>query len=224
MRIQPYYAEAHNNLGLALANQGKVSEAIAEFVTALRIKPDYAEAHNNLGLALDIQGRVAEAIAEYTAALLIKPDFTEAHNNLGSALAGQGRVAEAIAECREALRLKPDLPQALSTVAWIFATDGDANLRNAGEAVQLAERLCAITRYRRAEYLDVLAAAYAEAGRFSDAIRVAQKAIELASAAGQQELAPNGHSGLAQQIQERLKLYEAGRPFHEEPSTLTPPS
>jgi hypothetical protein len=62
--------------------------------------------------------------------------------------------------------------------------------------------------------LDALAAAYAEDGRFDDAIRVAQKAIELENAAGQQEL--------AQRIQERLKLYRAGQPFHEGSASIAP--
>ena len=125
----------------------------------------------------------------------------EAHHNLGNALLRQGKVSEAIAQYREALRLKPDWPPALSRLAWILATDRNASLRNGAEAVQLAERLCEVTGYQQADALDVLAAAYAEAGRFSDAIRVAQKAVELANAAGQEDLA--GH------IQERLKLYQA---------------
>jgi tetratricopeptide (TPR) repeat protein len=224
LRIKPDFAEAHNNLGLALAGQGKVSEAIAEFAAALRIMPGYAKAHNNLGNALFGLGKVPEAIGHYEQALRIKPDNVGAHYNLGVALAGQGRVPEAMTQYREALRLKPDLSPALHKLAWILATDGNAKLRNAGEAVQFAERLCAITEYQQVDALDVLAAAYAEAGRFNDAIQAAQKALELEGAVGQQELAPNGHSGLAKQIQERLKLYQAGRPFHEGPVAQMPPS
>ena len=159
------------------------------------------------GILWPAKARLTEAVAEYQAALRIKPDNVEAHYNMGNALASQGRIAEAMAEYRETLRLRPDWPPALSKLAWILATDGNASFRNAGEAVQLAERLCAVTGYQQADALDVLAAAYAEAGRFSDAIRVAQQAVELASAAGQQEL--------ARQLQERLQLYQAGRPFHE---------
>jgi tetratricopeptide (TPR) repeat protein len=214
LRIKPDFATAHNNLGTALASQGKVSEAIAEFAAALRTERDYAEAHNNLGNALFLLDNVPEAIAEYAAALRIKPDNVGAHYNLGVGLAGQGRVPEAMAQYREALRLKPDFPPALRKLAWILATDGNANLRNAGEAVQLAERLCAITGSQQTKDLDVLAAAYAEAGRFSDAIRIAQKAVELAGAAGQQEL--------ARQVQERLKLYQAGWPFHEGSASIAP--
>jgi protein O-mannosyl-transferase len=214
LRIKPDNAEACNNLGLALASQGKVSEAIYQYEQALRIRPDYAKAQNNIGLALASQGKASEAIAEFAAALRIQPDYAEAHCNLGVALVSQGRIAAAIVQYREALRLKPDLAPALYALAWILATHGDANLRNAGEAVQLAERLCATTGSQNAEDLDVLAAAYAEAGRFSDAIRVAQKAIELAGDAGQQEL--------AQHVQERLKLYQAGQPFLEGSASAAP--
>ncbi|MGD0651499.1 MAG: tetratricopeptide repeat protein [Verrucomicrobiia bacterium] len=205
LQIKPDYAEAHYNLGLALAELGKTAEAIAEYQAALRIKPDNAAAHNNLGNILARQGKLAEAVAEYQAALRIRPTNVEAHYNMGNALASQGRVAEAMAEYRETLRLKPDWPPALGKLAWILATDGNASFRNAGEAVQLAERLCAFTGYQQAEAMDVLAAACAEAGRFNDAVRVAEKAVELSNAAGQQEL--------ARQIQERLQLYLAGRPY-----------
>jgi len=214
LRIKPDYTAAHNNLGNALLRLGSVPEAIAEFTAALRIKPDNAEAHSNLGSALAGQGRIAEAIAEFAAALRIKPDNAEAHYNMGLALASQGRISEAIAEYRETLRLNPDLAPALYELAWILAVDRNASLRNGAEAIQLAERLCAVTGNQQAKALDVLAIAYAEAGQFTDAIRVAQKAIELASAAGQQEL--------AQQVQERLKLYQASRLFREG-SVLTVP-
>ena len=216
LRIKPDSAEAHNNLGLALANQGKVSEAISQYEQALRIRPDYAKAHDNLGVALANQGKVSEAVEQFEQVLRIKPDSAEAHNNLANALLQQGNVSEAIAQYREALRLRPDLSPVLYRLAWILATDGNANLRNAGEAVQLAERLCAITEYQQADTLDVLAAAYAEAGRFNDAVQTAQKALELAIAAGQQEL--------AQQVQDRLKLYQAGRPFHEGSASAAPAS
>ena len=207
LRIKPHYAEAHSNLGLALAGQGKFAEATAEYQAALRINPDIAETHNNLGNILASKGKVAEAVAEYEESLRIKPDYAEPHYNLGIILANQGRTSEAIAQYREAVRLKPGWPAALSKLAWLLATDGNQNVRNAAEAVPLAERLCEITGYQQADALNVLAAAYAEAGRFSDAIRVGQRAIDVATVAGQSEL--------AQQIQERLRLYQAGRPFHQ---------
>jgi cytochrome c-type biogenesis protein CcmH/NrfG len=128
---------------------------------------------------------------------------------MGNALASQGRIAEATTEYRETLRLRPDWPPALGGLAWILATSSNESVRNGGEAVQLAERLCAVSGCQEADGLDVLAAAYAEAGRFDDAVRVAQRAVEAATAAGPGDLAG--------QIQERLKLYRASRPYRAGP-------
>ena len=160
--------------------------------------------------ALAGQGKLAEATAEYQAALRIRPDLAGANQNLGNVLASQGRMAEAMAEYRETLRLRPDWPPALGGLAWILATSSNESVRNGGEAVQLAERLCAVNSCQEAEALDVLAAAYAEAGRFDDAVRVAQRAVEAATAAGPGDLAG--------QIQERLKLYRASRPYRAGPA------
>jgi len=73
---------AHNNLGIALARQGKAGDAIPEFLEAVRLMPDYAEAHNNLGVALASQGRFSEAIAHYSEALRINPNYQEARRAL----------------------------------------------------------------------------------------------------------------------------------------------
>jgi hypothetical protein len=99
---------AHNNLGAALARQGKLKDSIPHFIEALRIFPEYERAHFNLGLARDKQGEIDEAIFHFTEALKIKPDYPEAHNGLGVALARQGRLEEAIVHFKAALQLQPD--------------------------------------------------------------------------------------------------------------------
>jgi tetratricopeptide (TPR) repeat protein len=194
-------------LGNVLVVQGKPVEAVAHYREALRINPHYVHAHSNLGLALAGLGKTAEAIAEYREAGRINPEYAEAHYDLGVLLAAQGKTEEARAEYQEAVRWRPEWPQALRKLAWLLATDENGGVRNAGQAVQLAERLCVGAGQQQADALEVLAAAYAEAGRFSEAIRVAQKALELASV--------NGPPGLAVRISEQLKLYEEGRPYHE---------
>ena len=109
LRLNPDYAEAHNNLGNALNAEGRIREAIAQYETALRLKPDYAEAHYNLGLALaNTPAQMDAAIAEYEKALQIQPEYAKAHNNLGNALGARGRFPEAISHYEAALRLKPD--------------------------------------------------------------------------------------------------------------------
>ncbi|HVW22764.1 MAG TPA: tetratricopeptide repeat protein [Opitutaceae bacterium] len=104
--------EAHDNLGLALAAEGRGGEAIAEFRAALRMNPSLGMAHYNLGLALVEARRVDEGIAQYREALRLNPERAEIHNNLGAALAVSGRVPEAAAEFARALQLQPDYPDA----------------------------------------------------------------------------------------------------------------
>ena len=100
---------AHNDLGSALAQKGKTTEAITQFSEALRIKPRYAKAHNNLGSALEKQGRIKEAIEHYLKALQIRPEYAKAYHNLGNAYVKQGRTQEAIKHYLKALRIKPAL-------------------------------------------------------------------------------------------------------------------
>ncbi|HUI06552.1 MAG TPA: tetratricopeptide repeat protein [Verrucomicrobiae bacterium] len=103
---------AHNNLGIALGQAGKIDEAVAQCEQALRIRPGFPEAHYNLGLALGRIGRIQEAVAHYEQALRIKPDFAEAHYSLGNILLTMGDVENAIVHYRQALRVKPDFAEA----------------------------------------------------------------------------------------------------------------
>jgi tetratricopeptide (TPR) repeat protein len=110
LQLKPDFADAHNNLGIALLQAGKVNDAIGHYQQALRIQPDLAEAHNNLGTALRQVGKLEEAIRHYEQAVRIKPDYVDALNDLGGALLQVGRVQEAISHLQEALRIQPDSP------------------------------------------------------------------------------------------------------------------
>ena len=123
-----------------------------------------------------------------------------------------GQSDAAVTQCREALRLQPDSPLALVNLAWILATDPSDHVRNGPEAVTLAERACHLTQFRDPSFLVTLAAAYAEAGRFEDAIRTAGEARDLARTAGNQKLAGKN--------QKLLEMYRAGKPYHEDVQTL----
>jgi 2-methylcitrate dehydratase PrpD len=94
-----------------------------------------------------------------------------------------------------------------NALAWCLATCPDADLRDGAEAVRLAEAACSATEQKVAELLDTLAAAYAEAGRFEDAVKAARQAIKLAEER-QQQVDITG-------FKDRLSLYEAKKPYHE---------
>src|SRR5208283_1370777 len=136
----------------------------------------YAEAHNNLGNALLQKGNVDEAIVHYQKALQIKPDFAKAHYNLGNALLQKGNVDEAIVHYQKALQIKPDYVAAQNNLAWVLAIAPQASLRNGSQAVQLAQRANQLTGNGNPVVLRTLAAAYAEAGRFPEAVETAQRA------------------------------------------------
>jgi arylsulfatase A-like enzyme/tetratricopeptide (TPR) repeat protein len=208
LRIRPDGLEAHVNLGLALVQAGKPAEAIGHYEEALRIKPDCAEAHNNLGLALVQIGKPSEAIGHYEQALRIKPDYVEAHDHLGLVFEQAGRMAEAIGQYEQALRIRSDSLRPMNNLAWIRATAADPQLRDGAEAVRLAERACQLTARKEVVPLDSLAAAYAEARRFPEAVATAEEALARAQAVG-----PS--SALADEIRARLTLYRAGKPYRE---------
>src|SRR5262249_39387259 len=156
------------------------------------------QAHNNLGAVLQTLGRSDEAREHYRRAVALRPDNVEAHVNLAHLLSRDGRASDAVREFQAALALRPDDPQALGGLAWIRATAADASLRNANEAIVLAERAALLTQRRDLSALDALAAAYASARRFDEAVAVARSAIAQATLLG--------HTAVAGQFRERLGL------------------
>jgi Flp pilus assembly protein TadD len=173
VRKVPSNYGARNNLGMALAAQGQVTEAVRQYREALKSKPDYAEAHSNLGIALASRGQLTEAIDQYRQALKSKPDFAEAYNNLGAALASRGQVAEAIEQYHQALRSKPNYPDAYNNLGLALASQG-----------QLTE---AIEQFRHAlesrpDYADAhnnLGTLLAAQGRLDEAIGHFERALQL---------------------------------------------
>ncbi len=179
-QINPLYDVAHSNLGRALAEQRRYDQAVAHFEAALRVRPDDVKTLNNLGSVLVLQGRPEEAVRHFEKVLRLQPDRSGAHNNLAISCKKLGRIGEAIAHYREALRLQPDSLEALNNLAWMLAAHPDAQFRNGTGAVQLATRACELTRYQHPIPLGTLAAAYAETGRFPEAVSFAERAQELA--------------------------------------------
>jgi tetratricopeptide (TPR) repeat protein len=176
----------------------------------MQLDSNSAEVCNNIGRLLASKGRLEEAIPYFEKAVAIDPDFAEAHQFLGAALYyARGRVTDALAQWREALRVRPDYLPALNETAHVLAASGDASVRNGPEAVKLAERAVQLSGGREAMYLDTLAAAFAEAGRFEEAVETARRGLEIATRQNQTQL----REGLAA----RMRLYEARKPYRDAP-------
>jgi tetratricopeptide (TPR) repeat protein len=207
VRISPNSPVAQYNFGMALLQNNKLDEAQAHLDAAGRLAPHNSEIQYNLGLFFLLHSKPDEAASHFAAALIDKPGFAEAHYRLAQALSQQHKSKEAIFHYHEALRLKPDFAAALNELAWILATTPGSGLRSGMEAVQLAKHACELGQNKQAAFLTTLSAAYAETGRFSDAIATAQIAGKLAQTAGQKKI--------ADQDGELLKRYQAGSPFRE---------
>ena len=207
LETKPNDVRVHNNLGNALLLKGRADEATRHFEMALEVDPNNPEAQYNLGNVLAGKGRIDEAMARYRKAAASRPDYADAHQNLGVLLHQQGKITEALAQWREVIRLRPKDMVLLNAVARLLATHPDASVRNGPEAVELARRAVQLSGERDPALLDTLAAACAEAGRFAEAIEVAQHALLLASA--------RGNTALSEAVGSRIKLYQSGSPFRD---------
>jgi tetratricopeptide (TPR) repeat protein len=204
--LHPESVDIHINLGVALAHAERIDEAEAEFRETLRLAPRDPTAHVNLAELAAMRGDWAAAIPHYEAALESRPDHLGARQGLASVLDSAGRVGDAVRVLREGLERLPDAAGLAGGLAWIRATTPAPEWRNGAEAVALAERACALTGNGDADLLDTLAAAYAEAGRFEDALRTARQALALAEPG----------SPVAEGVTRRIALYEAGQPYRDE--------
>jgi len=207
LAVTPDNAAIQILLGNALRKEGKSEEAGQHFAEAARIWPNNVPAQFNLALVLVELGRRDEAIEYCQAALKIQPRDPKIHYLLGYTLSSQGRWAESIAEYKAVLQIDPNHLFALNDLAWLLATAPDSRFRNGPEAVELAEKACRLSNEQVTIYLGTLAAAYAEAGRFEDAVKTAQKAVALATAANNQ--------GLVKKNRELLELYQQRKAYHE---------
>jgi tetratricopeptide (TPR) repeat protein len=206
-RLQPTNGTIRAHFGALLAALGRDADATAQFHEALRFEPENVTAHFGLGNHYVQQGELAAASEHYLAALKSRPDFPEAQYQLALIAAARHDFKEGRRLLELAVQGKPDWPEALNNLAWLLATQNDPAVRNGAEAVKLAERAVELRKGQDAEQLDTLAAAYAESGRFEDAIKTAQRGIQGAKAAGQ--------TNLVATIASRLRLYQSKQPYRE---------
>ncbi len=197
----------HGGIGNALARKGRLGEAIVHLRQAVEFQPDYADAHYNLGTALFQNGALDEAIAEWRKTLSIHPNDGGTHTSLGNALVQKGHLREAIGHYEAALQLEADPILPLNNLAWVLSVASDDALRNGARAVKLAREANRLSNENNPVFVRTLAAAYAEAGEFEEAIQTARRALQLASDLGERRF--------ANRIQEDVDLYQRRTPLRD---------
>ncbi len=199
IELSPGSAIANNNLANALLAAGELDEAIEHYRVAIRDEPEAPEPRFNLATVMAMQGRFGDAATEYEAIIRRRPRHADAHRALGKALAAIGEPAEGLQHLREALRLDPDRADFMRDTAWLLATCPDGQVRDGPEALRLAARALERAPTAGPIYLDVLAAACAEAGEFGRAVETARQAVAAAEAMDRPRQ--------VQQIREHLDSY-----------------
>ncbi len=241
IRIEPTLAEAHAQLGAALLEQNELEAAADSLQRALSLEPNYVEAIYHLGLiahrlqdyagAVGYFQRTVQLRAEHFDAHLglgtdlprvqqfelaiehlrraneLRPHDSRPYKRLGALLSQLAHYEEAIAVLRVGLQNLPEDATLADRLAWMLATCPQDDLREADEALRLAMEVCRRTKNQVPQALDTQAAALANLGRFGEAIVVAEQARQVALAGNNQQL--------ADQIRQRLELYQAAEPYRQ---------
>ncbi len=205
---RPNNARARVNYGIDLQAAGRLADAERELREAVRLKDTSAAAHANLGPILCVTGRFDECIFHLNRALELDPDYSLAHANLAEAYGASGKRALAAQQFDLALNAAPDKPFLLNRLAWLLATSPEDSVRNGPRAVELAERAVSLTGHQDIMSLETLSAAYAEVGRFEDALTTGREALALAERQGR-EAAATSLARRLQQFEIRQKYRDA---------------
>jgi len=208
-KTNPHYdagsAFVQMNLADSLARKDRSDEAMAHYEEAIRLQPYYADAYYNRGNVLFAKGRIDEAIADWEWTLQLQPNDADAHTSLGNAFLRQGSFKDAIAQYEMAVALAPEDTHSRNNLAWTLATSSDDSIRDGAKAVGFAEQAVMLSGGREPQFLRTLGAAYAESGRFTEAIAAARQAAAIANMQGKR--------GLATSLEKDLVLYRANLPL-----------
>jgi len=197
IELDPEDPDAYYKRGLTLKKLGRPEAALADYDKTIKLKPRYAKAYNNRGGLYGAQGLFTHAITDFNQAIFLDDDNAGAHFNRGLAYYSQGDYKKAIADLERAIELDPKYHKAYENLAWLRATCPVESLRDGIMAIALAKKARFLQPAGTSGLYDILAAASAAAGKYDDAVRYQQMAIETAEQAT--ETSP---------MQQRLELYE----------------
>jgi tetratricopeptide (TPR) repeat protein len=207
IRLDPRNASAYFNRGNAYGDKGDYDKALADETVAIRLKPDFVEAYNARGASYNDKGGYDIALVDCNEAIRLNPNYAEAYYNRGLAYDYKGDYDKALTNYNDAIRLKPDYEWAYNNLARLLAVCPDTSVRNGEKALVYAKKACELSKWKDSLALSSLAAAYAEAGDFDNAVKWENKYLQLNSSKDDSEKA-----------RQRLSLYEQKKPYHEEKS------
>jgi tetratricopeptide (TPR) repeat protein len=208
LKYSPGLFDAQVGLAGALLDAGNPAESLPYFQAALQQIPNSDGALTGYGIALARLGRMPEAEVVLTKVVQVASNAST-HNNLANVLVAGSKYSAAIEHYNLAIAGNPTWVVPVNSLARLLSMAPDPQLRNGPKALELAQRACQATNFENPVFLETLAAAYAENGRFDEAVAAAQKALAIMQAAGQKDAVVT--------LQHCLELYRNRQPFHLKP-------
>ncbi|MGH7941200.1 MAG: tetratricopeptide repeat protein [Limisphaerales bacterium] len=203
LMINPYLATAYRERADAYDAKQDYNDAIADYGRAIRLDPNDASTSLALGMAFADENNFSNAVASCDTAISIAPKYAEAYCNRGYYLSRLGHYRAGIKDCEKALALDTNSVWAYNNLAWLLSTIPDPNLRDGKTAVKYAKHACKMTHWKDPIFIDTLAAAYAETGRYRKAAKLEKRIVRIMPPEDRDE------------AQRALKLYQHHQPFRE---------
>ncbi|MGD9644682.1 MAG: tetratricopeptide repeat protein [Pirellulales bacterium] len=205
VRRDPSLFDVWLQIGQIQAAAGNFDAARIALTRAVELRPQHVRARLLLARTWRAEGDHIAARRSLADAVKQLPKEALLWHELAQCDAALGESRAALDAFRRAFELQPDSRELANSLAWHLATSSASDLRNPAEAVRLAEHACRDRETTSANWLDTLAAAYASAERFDDAVRTAEEAQVAARAAGDETLSAA--------LEQRLQLYRANKPY-----------
>lgn len=204
LTLAPNFAQIYNNRGNVFVDKDQPKRAIQDFSEAIHRAPESIDGYVNRGGSYVTLGEFDKAIVDLNRAVQLDPRDSASYYYRGLAYEGKKNHQAALADFSKANEFSPRDPEFLNWIAWLRATSPHDDVRNGKEALTPGLKACELTNFKTAEYLDTLAAAYAENGDFDQAIRYLTKALGMKI-----------NSSDRKEFQQRLALYHARKPYRE---------
>lgn len=205
IQLDPLYARAYNNRGTAWYNKGKYDNALKDYTKAIQINPKDSMPYCNRGAVWYHKNKYDNAIADYSRAIQLNPKNAKTYNDRGTIWRKKGKYVSAIKDYNEAIQINPKFAHAYNNLAWCLSTCPEAHYRNGREAVTMGRRACELSDWKNTDFINTLAAAYAESGKFDQAERYQKLCLEMP-----------GKDADKQKYKEQLNFYISGKPYRHE--------
>jgi len=210
IQINPKYDHAYINRGVAYENKGIYDKAIMDYNKAIEINSKYDLIYYNRGVAYGRKGEYDKAISDFTQAIQINPKYDHAYDNRGVSYEKKGIYDKAFDDYNKVIEINSKNDLVYSNISWLLATCPDEKYRNGEKAIEFAQ-IALELKLDNYQILDTLAAAYAEVGKFEDAVKTQQKAIEM--------LNEKEKDKYLSEYTEHLNFYKANKPWREKPKS-----